>query len=256
MVRRLHGESVMLAGLGRALLMQLAHPAVAAAVEAHSSFPDRRYQRLLSSLRLMIALVFGDEAQVAAAARSVNAMHGRVRGAAYDALDPELLSWVLATIIDTGLLTYERFVRPLTDEERQAYYEDMKHVGRLLAIPDGYLPLRHEELLEYTTRLAGELEVSPAGLKLAQQGMSAPLLLQPVWLMSSFVTAGLLPPPLRAQFALGWGPRRETALRLVAGLSRLLIPRLPCRLRALPWFLMPDAWLRPDEGAQSPPARS
>lgn len=244
MVRRLYGENVLfvLCG-GRALLMQIAHPAVAAAVEQHSRFPQRRYRRLLDTLRLTLAIVYGTERQMQAAAGAVNAMHSRVRGPGYEAMDPRLLAWVLATMVDTGLQGYQLFLGPLSPAERQAYYQDMRRFGELLGIPAGYLPACVEEMIEYTRRTAASLQVSDAGRRLSREVFGGVVLLRPgMWLLRQ-VTAGLLPEPLRAQFGFGWGPRREALLQAFARLSRAVVPRLPRSLRSPPWFLMPDAWL-------------
>src|SRR5262245_593185 len=129
MIRRVHSEAIVLLGGGRALLLQLAHPAVAAAVAEHSSFQKRRLERLLGTLKPTLAIVFGDARTATAAASSINATHARVQSAAYDARDPDLLLWVLATLIDTALLMHCRFLRPLSSVEEQSYYQDMLRAG-------------------------------------------------------------------------------------------------------------------------------
>ena len=61
----------MLAGWGRAILLQLAHPLVAQGVADHSGFAaDRRgrVRRLQRTLRAMLALTFGTAEEVAEAA--------------------------------------------------------------------------------------------------------------------------------------------------------------------------------------------
>src|ERR1041385_5155266 len=98
MIRRVHSEAVVLLGGGRALLLQLAHPAVAAAVAEHSSFRERRVGRLLGTLKPARAIVFGDGPTASAAACSINNIHARIQSAGYDARDPDLLFWVLATL--------------------------------------------------------------------------------------------------------------------------------------------------------------
>src|SRR5438874_12962211 len=77
---KVNGETAMLVGGGRALLMQLAHPAVAAAVSEHSDFPRAPYERLWRTLDSMLTITFGDAAQSSKAAERVNAVHRRVVG--------------------------------------------------------------------------------------------------------------------------------------------------------------------------------
>ena len=115
--RRVNRENVLILGGGRALLMQLAHPMVAAGVDEHSDFRQRPMYRLRRTIRLTMAIVFGDRETALAAARAVNQTHGRVRGERYRALDPDLLLWVHATLVDSALATYETFVKPLPARE-------------------------------------------------------------------------------------------------------------------------------------------
>src|SRR6476646_8582527 len=86
--RRVNRENVLLLGGGRALLMQLAHPKVAAGVDEHSDFRTRPIRRLRRTIRMTMAMVFGDRETAFAAARAVNQAHGKVRGQDYRALDP------------------------------------------------------------------------------------------------------------------------------------------------------------------------
>ena len=67
-VRRVDGESVLLLGGGRALLMQLAHPLVAKGVAEHSDFRRDPFARLRRTLDATYAIVFGSEAEARAAA--------------------------------------------------------------------------------------------------------------------------------------------------------------------------------------------
>ena len=107
MAQRVLHEGVLLLGGGRALLMQIAHPLVASGVAEHSNFRTDRIDRLLRTLRLTLAIVFGSREQALAAAGSINRVHEGVAGAGYAARDPELLLWVLATLIDTSLAMHD-----------------------------------------------------------------------------------------------------------------------------------------------------
>src|SRR5437764_285784 len=68
--RRVNRENVLILGGGRALLMQLAHPMVAAGVDEHSDFRQRPMYRLRRTIRLTMAIVFGDRETALAAARA------------------------------------------------------------------------------------------------------------------------------------------------------------------------------------------
>src|SRR5438445_759305 len=169
-IRRVNRENVLLLGGGRALLMQLAHPMVAAGVDEHSDFRIRPMYRLRRTIRMVMAIVFGDRDTALAAARSVNRVHGRVVGDGYRALDPDLLMWVHATLVDTVLLTYETFVRRLGADDREVFYQEMKVLGELLGIPRDRFPDRHLDFQRYVEGMiaGGAVTVGPQALDLAR----------------------------------------------------------------------------------------
>jgi uncharacterized protein (DUF2236 family) len=238
-IRRVNREGVLLLGGGRALLMQIAHPAVAAGVAEHSNYRNDRWGRLLRTLRPIYAIAFGTPEQVEQAAAQVNAVHTRVVGAGYRAGDPELLRWVLATLIDTGLFMYERFVRPLAEVERERYYLDMTVIGQLLGLGRDDQPRDIAAFRRYRDEMLATIEVSASAREIAVELFRLPRAMGPAGWVLREVTTGLLPPRLRTQFELTWDPRRDAALETMAGISRLVLPRVPQVLRRPPALVMP-----------------
>ena len=240
MIRRVNRESVILLGGSRALLMQIAHPLVAAGVAEHSRFEDDRLGRLLRTLHATYALVFGSPEQAAHTAAHVNALHARVTGPGYAARDPELLLWVHATLVDSALLSYSRFLRPLTREERCGYFEDCNRVAALLGLPRRLIPRDLDAFEAYLQSTVAGLEVSDDARRIARAlfGMT-PLRDLPLVVPARLLAAGLLPPRLRRQFGLGWGPARAAALEATATVSRAVVPSLPRGLRRPPPSLVP-----------------
>src|SRR5437879_13628947 len=110
--RRVNRENVLLLGGGRALLMQLAHPMVAAGVDEHSDFRTRPIQRLPRTVRMTMAIGLGDRGTALTAAGAVNQAHAKVRGRAYRGLDPELLQWLHATLTGARPVTSETSAEP------------------------------------------------------------------------------------------------------------------------------------------------
>lgn len=101
-------EGVLLAGGLRALLLQLAHPAVGHGVARHSAFETDPLARLRGTLAYVYVVAAGEEDLVRRVARSVGVAHRPVVGGPgaavpYDARDPALQFWVAATIHDTAL---------------------------------------------------------------------------------------------------------------------------------------------------------
>jgi len=224
--RRVNRENVLLLGGGRALLMQLAHPKVAAGVDEHSDFRSHPVRRLRRTVRMTMAIVFGDRETAMAAARAVNQTHGRVRGREYRALDPELLLWVHSTLVDSAIVTYETFVKPLSARERDDFYQESKVLGELLGVPRDRFPPTHEDLIEYMASMvsSGAVAVDTLAAELGALVLRPRLRLLPGPAMIPFeiVTAGLLPPALREQYGLAWGTAQRRLYRLMV----LALPRM------------------------------
>ena len=168
----------------------------------------------------------------------MRAVHRRVRGRTttrlgvfpegtpYSASDPELMLWVHATLVETSLVLYRRFVHRLSVQEQEAYYREMALVARIFGTPHdvipetlgdfrSYLSERYESPEICVTRPASEV----ADVILRASGLPAPLrLIAPVHRLS---TAALLPARLRREYGLGWSLPQALALRGGAGSLRL-----------------------------------
>jgi len=243
-------ERVVVLGWGRAILLQLAHPLVAAGVSAHSGFPVHRLgrvRRLHGTIGAMLEFASGDERRARAAAARINAIHDRVNGrmrdaargyppgAQYSASDPDLLRWVHATLLDSMPLAYERFVGPMGDGWRDRYCEESAGVARLLRMPEAGAIRTAAELDAYLHGMLGgpAIQVTPSA-----RGVARPLLYPPLadptrpaaW-MVRLVTLGLLPPAIRSQYGFPWSPARERALAAFTLLVRGGLRLTPTFLR-------------------------
>jgi uncharacterized protein (DUF2236 family) len=250
---RIHRERALLAGWGRAILLQLAHPKVARGVAEHSGFTTEawgRLRRLHRTLGSMLALTFGTDDEAAAVAGRINAIHDRVHGrlgeaagdapagAPYSAHDPVLLTWVHATLLDSFLLTYRLFVRPLSHTEADRYCTEASGIESLLGIPAGRLPRTEGDLREYLDEMlaSGAIEVTDAARDLAREVIAppAPPFLKPLLRLAALPTVGLLPPAIRGAYGLPWDGRRERVLRVMAAAARSGLPLVPPMLRYWP----------------------
>jgi len=236
--RRINRENILLLGGGRALLMQLAHPKVAAGVDEHSDFRTHPIRRLRRTIRMTMAIVFGDRDTALAAARGVNQAHARVQGAGYRALDPDLLLWVYATLADTALVTYEVFVKRLLPRERDEFHQEFKLLGELLGIPPDAFPNTVRDFDEYMEQMvsSGPVRVDARARELAAQ-ITKPrvwLLPGPAMIPLNVVTTGLLAPALREQYGLAWGPRQQRVYRLAVAVVPRVIALTPPLLRVWP----------------------
>ena len=248
MFRRVNREMVSLLAGGRALLMQIAHPKVAAGVAEHSRFKDDPLGRLHRTMNTMWSIVFDEAAAARVSLERVRSVHGKVRGvvaqneasftgARYDALDPDLLLWVHATLIDSGMVAYDNFVAPLSPVEASRYYEESKILARLFDIPEGLVPASLADFQAYMkAMLAGnQIAVGPSAGTLEKEILySLPWLLKPAGPLFRLITAGLLPAELRKAYGLGWNQRREKTFKLSTLTIRTLLPLVPRPLRIAP----------------------
>lgn len=236
--RRVNRENILLLGGGRALLMQLAHPKVAAGVDEHSDFRAHPIRRLRRTIRMTMAIVFGDRETALAAARGVNQVHAKVRGAGYQALDPDLLLWVYATLADTALVTYETFVKRLEPHERETFHDEFKLLGELLGIPRDRFPGTVQEFDDYLEQMvsSGPVRADARARELAAQIMHPGVWMTPgpVMLPLNVVTTGLLTPALREQYGLKWGHAQQRAYRLAVAVLPRVIALTPPLLRVWP----------------------
>ncbi len=236
--RRVNRENILLLGGGRALLMQLAHPKVAAGVDDHSDFRGHPIRRLRRTVLMTMAIVFGERETALAAARAVNQVHARVRGEDYRALDPDLLLWVHATLVDSALATYQKFVQPLAASEREDFYQESKLAGELLGIPRGRFPESLRDFDHYVhDMIAGdEVHVTARARELARLVVRPPLRLLPGPVMIPFevVTTGLLPAALRDDYGLAWGRRQQRAFKLAVAAVPRIVALTPPVLRVWP----------------------
>lgn len=236
--RRVNRENVLLLGGGRALLMQLAHPKVAAGVDEHSDFRAHPIRRLRRTIRMTMAIVFGDRETALAAARGVNQVHARVQGRNYRALDPDLLLWVYATLADTALVTYETFVQRLLPNEREKFHQEFQLLGELLGIPSQRFPITVRDFDAYLGEMvsSGPVRVNDRARELAAQVMQprVRLLSGPVMLPLNVITTGLLTPALREQYGLPWKHRHQRAYKLAVAVVPRVIALTPPLLRVWP----------------------
>jgi uncharacterized protein (DUF2236 family) len=250
---RIDREVMVLAGGSCALLMQAAHPVVAAGVAEHSTYSTDPFGRLMRTLETSYDVVFGSRSTADAAIRRVNAIHARVTGrmpesgASYAASDPEALLWVHATLVDTALRVYARFVAPLAPAEEQAYHVECARVAELLGVPSGDVPATIGELREWMGEMigSGRVRVTPQARDIARTVLY-PTRFPPrlAWDAAHLVSMSVLPAALRRQYGIAWSARRERGVERIARASRALMPWVPSPLRHVPQARAADRRVR------------
>jgi uncharacterized protein (DUF2236 family) len=251
---KINREKVVVAGWGRAILLQLAHPALAAGVHQHSTFRGSlrsSFRRLQSTVGAMLALTFGDTEQIISAAAGINAIHDRVSGhlpepprtspnlpappRKYSAHDPDLQRWVHATMLDSNPLVFERFVGPLTRQERDRYCAEAAVMEPLMGMPPDTFARDAAQLENYMRDMlaSGTLVVTDTSRALAQALLYPPQwwLAWPAFRPMQLLTIGTLPPSIREAYGFAWSARDERALARWTRVIRTLVRVLPASAR-------------------------
>jgi uncharacterized protein (DUF2236 family) len=255
MIRRVMRERAVALSGPRALLMQAAHPLAVAGLLAHSGSLDDPYDRLARTAEVMNTITFGSRGAADRMTKHVRAMHRRVRGrlpeevgifptgTPYRADDPELLMWILYTLVDSAIVVYKTYVGALTAAQRAALWEDYRVVGRLFGLETVQMPETLAELEQYGTQmLTGDvLHIGDWARRRARQIVLEPPVpnrIQPLLQTVNFITIALLPDRIRAEY--GFLPLPPAAVRkamVQAGavyVRRGLLPLLPAHIREVP----------------------
>lgn len=238
---RVNREAVVVLGWGRAILLQLAHPLVAAGVGAHSGFDAGAFayvRRMRGTIGSMLSLTFGTESEIQETADRINAIHRRVHGrldcavggypagTPYDATDPALLAWVHATLVDSQLRAYALLVRPLPRVDEDRYCAEAAQVGPLLGVPAIELPDTRDRLDRYLDRMQREnrLAVGPGARRTAGALLGPPgrRWVAPALWLGRLVTVGLLPASIRDAYGFPWRARDARKLQSAAAVLRAI----------------------------------
>jgi uncharacterized protein (DUF2236 family) len=231
----------------RAVLMQIAHPLVAAGVAEHSQFRKHRLARLYRTSLAAAAITFGSKDFALSAIRSINRKHQQVHGllrsacgifpagTPYDANDPDLKLWVLSTITDSTLLVYDLFVSRLSAEDRERYYADSLKVADLFGIPRSIVPPSYDDFRVYMDRMLHEGVIHVGDD--AKNIVGALFARTPSGLLlfaGSAVSIALLPDRVREEFGYRWKIPRESWWERIPRVCRRLRRYTPSVLCANP----------------------
>jgi len=256
---RVHREVTVLFGGARAVLLQAAHPLVIAGARETGFYERNPWRRLQRTLILTYTITFGTKDEARAAAERINDIHARINGVdevtglPYDALDPELLLYVHACLVDSALLFEELTIGRLDDVGRQRFHEEQMLAAEMVLVPRELIPPTVPELREYLQGVydSGLLRVDDSARKVAELFRDPPKEAEwrPVLKGVSRLAFGALPPVLREAYGVPLVPGRRTAMRATFAAARLLRPVLPSRFRYIAPY---QEWLLRSKEKASP----
>jgi uncharacterized protein (DUF2236 family) len=243
MIRQVSAELCIGLVVQRALTLEVGHSKVGAGVQEHSLFRQQPLRRLWSTADTALRLLWGDPAVARAAAQQVYSLHDHINGELpepsaawpqgdrYTAHDSSLLLWVWATLVDTSLVAYERWLRPLSEAEADAYYADMCTFASFFGIPAAIVPPdRAAFAAYYETVLAGdELQPTPTSLSMVRdvlwfRAWNVPA---PAVRRLRVLSIGLLDPRIVERFGLTLSARDQRLFDRLDGLLRRVYRHRP-----------------------------
>lgn len=252
---QLYREPVVLLGGIRALLLQIAHPAIADGVNRYSNFREDALDRGRRTFMAMAKIYFGDAETARQTALQLHTIHSFIRGAytdkegksiSYCANDPELLLWVLATLIDTTYQVFEAVKGPLPEYMKVQFYKESKTTALLMGIPAAYFPPTLDDFRNYFSKtVAEDLHVNDTTMQLAAAILDNRYSGKR---LSEALAVGFLPKKLIAAFHLKDTPKVRRRFDRVIRIARALQALTPLYLRTAPAWHQAHYRLDKNEG--------
>jgi uncharacterized protein (DUF2236 family) len=236
-------ETAVLFGGARALLMHAAHPLVLAGARQTGFYERNAWKRMERTLFLTYRMTFGTRREALDAAERINRVHrdvhgiDSVTGLPYDALDPELLLWVHACLVDSQLLFERLGVGRLDDEGRERFHREQMAGAKLLGLPRSRVPPTVAELRAYIEDVvrSGTLRVTPETMKVADLIRRPPpeVPWRPVLRQIAWWAFATLPEPLRSEYGVRWNPLKQIRLAGSLRTLKLVRPFIPATFREI-----------------------
>ncbi len=257
---KVHREVTVLFGGARAVLMQAAHPLVIAGARETGMYERNPWRRLQRTLILTYTITFGTRAEARAAADRINEVHRRIKGVdpvtglSYDALDPELLLYVHACLVDSALLFEELTVGRLDEAGRQRFHEEQMLAAEMVLVPREIIPPTVRALRDYLRGVmdSGILRMTASARTVAELFRDPPREAEwrPILRGVSRLAFATLPAQLREMYGVSLSGPKRAAQDATFALTRTLGPLLPARYR----FIAPYQEWRLRQRGRMPPS--
>lgn len=240
---KLNSRWMVLIGGQRAAIMQISDPKVAAGVADYSSYRTDPLGRLERTMDAMMVIGFGTPEAREKVLTELETLHAGVRGRTvegdpYSALDPRLMYWVLATLLDTVMLVDERYVGRMDEAARERYFDESRAIAKAFRIPDKHIPDDLGDFRGYMAEKAETLRPSSTSREIARGLLQPGIRWVPdtAFVPLDWITLELLPSALRRHLHLGaLSPVQLAAVRGARRVSRSTISLVPEQLTRNPF---------------------
>jgi uncharacterized protein (DUF2236 family) len=240
---RVHEEPILYLGGLRALYLQALHPRAIAGVMQNSGYKADPWGRFGRTVKYVGTVVYGTTEQARAAGRRVRAVHSRLAaadphtGEKFRADDPELLTWVHVTEVESFVDTARRAGAPLTPGDVDGYYLEQRRAAELVGLDPQQVPGSAAGVAEYYRSIRPKLCLTRDAVE-ALAFLTVPPLpwklgLTPVRLAYSGIAAtafGLLPPWARRLYGMPGLPTTDLSATVSVRTLCLALKALPRRV--------------------------
>jgi uncharacterized protein (DUF2236 family) len=240
---QLNSRWFVLIGGARAAIMQVADPKVAAGVAQFSAYRTDPLGRLERTMDAMLTIGFGTPERREAVLEDLRQVHGRVRGrttggAPYSALDPQLMYWVLATLVDTVLVVERRYLGRMRRIDRERYVDESRALAEAFGIPARHVPEDLRAFRDYMAERVAAIQPDDDSREITRTLLQPGLPVVPdlAFAPLDWITTELLPTTMRHRLGLSdLHPAQLAAVRSARAMSRVTLPLLPPQLSVSPF---------------------
>jgi uncharacterized protein (DUF2236 family) len=238
----------------RAVVLQAAHPSLAAAAYGHSRYQDDFSGRARRTFAAVNTIIFGDLSRALGTARALRAMHARITGTIpnevsprrtgtpYSGVDPEVGLWVIATMIESSLHALDITGIRIPHRRLEAFVIESARLGLAFGVPAESMPKSVDAVRRHIERVVdGDvLEGGPAIRRLIGSILDQPLLVR---LGLSGLAPGLLPERVRDLLGLRWSRGSAARFKIAIRALGAAVSSLGPGVRFVPAFHRAEARL-------------
>ncbi|BCS23727.1 oxygenase MpaB family protein [Aspergillus puulaauensis] len=229
-LRTILRDDIFIFALPLAILCQFAHPALAKGSYRHSNFSSRLEKRLRNTFRFCNVVLFGTQQEKQSIVSVIHRHHSRVKGAGYDADDPELHRWTAATMFMSILTVQEEFIGKMPQSMKEALLQESAIFGSSLKMPPTMWPSTLDEFWKYWNHNIATLEITPEARRLSQHILypqNTPLWMSMGAPLMRLVTVNWLPDRLAREYSFQPSTMSEHMYYQFALSIRVAYPLIP-----------------------------
>ena len=251
MMWKINKEITVLFGGARALLMHAAHPLIAAGARQTSFYQRDPWKRLIRTLSLQNSVTFGTKQEADESAHRINKLHevikgkDTVSGGVYDALDHEQLLWVHACLQISSIYFYEKTVKKLTVDEKNAYHKENMIAAGLVLVDTDEMPQTHDDLKDWVISKSREKDYLiitdvAEDVKNIISGGPVPRHIKPIWPFIAFTAFQTLPKEFKDIYGIKTSKFKNSIVNINLGILKYTRPFLPPFFR----LIAPARWAK------------